>query len=198
MKVCEIFKSIQGEGRYSGIPAIFVRLSGCTRQCSFCDTKYHWKGKELKTDILIKKIQDFGLKTVIWTGGEPLLQLNDIRRVCQKLPNYEHHLETNGDLLTQTITDFDYICVSPKDLRTASKINKIFSNSSKVDIKVVTDLKINKELIPYATMLMPLTTGNRKKDKKIEQNIWKYCVENNIRYCLRQHIKVWGTKKRRI
>jgi putative chitinase len=50
MRVNEIFCSIQGEGKYAGCPAIFIRLSGCTRKCSFCDTKYHTNGKEMSVE----------------------------------------------------------------------------------------------------------------------------------------------------
>jgi len=198
MKVCEIFSSIQGEGKYAGTPALFIRLSECTRRCSFCDTPYHWEGKEMSVDKVAERIQGSKLNTVVWTGGEPLLQLDDIKYICSMTIHYKHHLETNGDLLINPIPIFDYICVSPKDLETTQKVSKLASYTPNIDIKVVTDLKLNKELIPYATMLMPLTTGDAKKDKKIEQDVWKYCVKNNIRYCLRQHIKVWGMKKRRI
>lgn len=184
---------MQGEGRYVGYPALFIRLSGCTRECCFCDTKYHKEGKEIDVNEIIEKINNSKYSIVIWTGGEPLLQFSKIKEIVEKT-NKQHHLETNGDLLKEDILQcFDYICVSPKDLKTAEKINKIKNNN--LDIKIVTDLKLNKELIHFATMLMPLTTGNKNKNKEIEQKIWRFCVKNNIRFCLRQHINVWWDKR---
>jgi 7-carboxy-7-deazaguanine synthase len=194
MKVHEIFESIQGEGRYAGYPAIFVRLSGCTRDCSFCDTKYHKEGTAMDVDKVVERLKESNLDIVIWTGGEPLMQILKIQEVIRRLPRKYHHLETNGDLLLSNlgvdiVSLFNYICVSPKDLTVCKQIGNGY------DIKVVTNLEINKEMIPYATMLMPLTVYDEEKDREIQQKVWSYCVENNIRFCLRQHICVWGAKK---
>ncbi len=64
------------------------------------------------------------------------------------------------------------------------------------DIKIVTDLEMNRDLIPYATMLMPLTTFT-SKDKDIERRIWDYCVQNNIVYSPRLQINLWGRERGR-
>lgn len=199
MKICEIFESIQAEGRYAGVPALFIRLSGCTRDCSFCDSKYHKKGKKYEVDNIVKRIIRSKVDHIIWTGGEPLLQFRDIKKVIlkTKVNGKHHHIETNGDLInddnkTELNQFFYYVCVSPKDLEIAKKIYK----KTIFDIKVVTDLKLNKEMIPFATMLMPLTKFNEKKDLEIEKKVWDYCVKYNKRFCLRQHIKIFGYKAR--
>lgn len=192
MKINEIFPSIQGEGTYSGYPVLFVRLSGCNRKCSFCDSSYHTEGKEMSIQELANIINKNDLPIIVFTGGEPLLQRKELILLIGKINNKEIHLETNGDLEVNE-TYFDYICYSPKDLKTAKKL---FGNINiNNDIKVVTDLEINKELIPYATMLMPLTTYDKVKDRETEQHVWNYCVKNNKRFCLRQHVHVWNDKK---
>ena len=57
MKINEIFYSIQGEGKWSGLPNIFIRTTGCNLRCSFCDTKYAYDdGKEMKIDEIIKPV----------------------------------------------------------------------------------------------------------------------------------------------
>jgi len=190
MLVSEIFESIQGEGKYTGYPALFIRLSGCNLKCSFCDTKYHTIRTEKSLTEIINIINKCKLDIVVWTGGEPLLQIQDITNVVRNTKK-RHHLETNGILIDNNICDiFEYVCVSPKDIMTCKKL--IYSN---FEIKVVTDLKLNKNLIPYATTLMPLSTFNKKIDKKIRQDVWDYCVKTNIKYSPRIHIDVWDKKR---
>ena len=74
-KVNETFYSIQGEGRHTGMPAVFLRLSGCSMNCSFCDTKYAFgAGKEMGAEALLNDLAQYPVKTVIITGGEPTEQ----------------------------------------------------------------------------------------------------------------------------
>ena len=212
IKICEIFKSIQGEGRYQGYPALFVRVSGCTRKCSTCDTKYHINGKVWKVKDLASKICAMltlkPVDIVVYSGGEPLLYLSQIKKLNRYIKEYfpytELHVETNGDLIKNDwdtdslISNFSYICISPKDVKTAKRIHKLFSPWLDVyyDIKVVTDLeKVGVDLIPYATMLQPLTTYNKKRDLKIKQRVWEYCVQHGLFYSGRLHVEVWGKKK---
>jgi len=198
MKINEMFSSLQGEGMYNGFPVIFLRLSKCTRACSYCDTKYHKNGVETNINELIRKIKKFRRKTIVWTGGEPTLQIGEIYTVIKLLgKDYIHHIETNGDMIVN-YDYFDYVCFSPKDEKTAKYIYERVYDNLNFDIKVVTDLKINKKLIKYATMLMPLTTNNKKKDFETKQKVWNYCNKNNYKYSPRLHVDVWGTKKRKI
>lgn len=75
MKVCEIYKSIQGEGLQAGEPTIFVRFAGCNLSCLWCDTKYaHNEGVEMSYDEMLAKIDSLNCKNVCLTGGEPLMQ----------------------------------------------------------------------------------------------------------------------------
>ena len=194
----EIFPSLQGEGDYSGHPVTFVRLSGCTRECSFCDTKYHEHGDNIPVEEIISKLQAIGLEKIVWTGGEPTLQIGGIINIMHQLKGFQHHLETNGDInIGEHFNRFNYVSISPKSLEIAKKV-MIYPINTQKDIKVVTDLKMNRRLIPYATSLMPLTTESEKKNIKIEQDVWDYCVKNNLKFNLREHVHVWGTTKRGI
>ena len=196
MKVCEIFESIQGEGKFCGQPALFIRLSGCTRECSFCDSKYHIKGKEMSVKEVVSKIKKCGVNYVVWTGGEPMMQEDNIYDVILKTNEIYHHLETNGDKLPQCPKFFSYIAFSPKEKRVQENV-LAFCLATDVDwdIKVVTDLKLNENMIEDATILMPLTTEMPKRDIEIQQDVWNYCVKNNIKYTPRIHRDVWGVKK---
>jgi 7-carboxy-7-deazaguanine synthase len=75
MQVAEVFYSIQGEGVTAGLPAVFVRLQGCTVGCSWCDTKYSWDpaaGSAVDLDALIEEVSAYPCRRAVVTGGEPL------------------------------------------------------------------------------------------------------------------------------
>ena len=73
----EIFYSIQGEGKWMGLPNIFIRTTGCNLRCSYCDTTYAYKeGEENSIEEILKKISKFHCKKICITGGEPLIQEN--------------------------------------------------------------------------------------------------------------------------
>lgn len=100
MKVCELFKSIQGESSFAGYPFVFIRCSGCNLRCSYCDTTYAYEeGYEISEEQLLKKIAGFGIKSVAFTGGEPLLQ-QEVFSVIDTLirRTYTVLVETNGSL----------------------------------------------------------------------------------------------------
>lgn len=100
MKINEIFKSIQGESSFAGIPTVFVRLTGCNLRCQWCDTKYAYdEGVDLTVDDVIDKIADLGLKSVEVTGGEPLLQ-KEVYELMDRLLDvgYKVFIETNGSI----------------------------------------------------------------------------------------------------
>jgi len=84
MKVNEIFFSLQGEGKWTGLPNVFIRTAGCNLRCSYCDTKYaYFNGKEMRVDDILKKIRNYPCKYLCITGGEPLLQ-KDIHELIEK------------------------------------------------------------------------------------------------------------------
>lgn len=85
LRVVEIFKTIQGEGPYTGTPAVFVRLAGCNLACYFCDTDFESDAQVMRVDtILLNVLHSIeGIGLVVITGGEPLLQ--NIAPLCQEL-----------------------------------------------------------------------------------------------------------------
>ncbi|MGC8659557.1 MAG: radical SAM protein [Desulfomonilaceae bacterium] len=98
--VCEIFKSIQGESSYAGIPFTIIRLAGCNLRCSYCDTSYAWEGgEEISVDKVLQTALDFNLKRVLVTGGEPLIQPASsklVRLLCKS--GRKVLVETNGSM----------------------------------------------------------------------------------------------------
>jgi 7-carboxy-7-deazaguanine synthase len=78
LSVFEIFKTLQGESSFQGIPTVFIRLAGCPLNCSWCDTKHvrEAEGKLISIDEIMKTVPLMGTPVVEVTGGEPLAQKN--------------------------------------------------------------------------------------------------------------------------
>jgi 7-carboxy-7-deazaguanine synthase len=118
----EIFASVQGEGPFIGMPAIFVRFAGCTMNCPWCDTKYAWQRDSsslLGKDKIYDKIEATSPHShnLVITGGEPMEQLPECKDLLRFLTayGYQLHLETNGFTFDQDVLDYFYaIVVSPK------------------------------------------------------------------------------------
>jgi len=75
MVITEIFKSIQGESTFTGLPCVFIRLTGCNLRCHWCDTAYaFYGGRRMSQEEVALRVHELGGKLVEFTGGEPLLQ----------------------------------------------------------------------------------------------------------------------------
>lgn len=105
LKLTEIFYSLQGEGLTSGLPTIFIRLTGCPLRCSYCDTTYSFTGGvRLSLDDILADIAQYPCKRVCVTGGEPLAQPNAIALMKLLLAKgYEVSLETAGALSVKEV-----------------------------------------------------------------------------------------------
>ncbi len=100
LRICEIFKSIQGESTRVGIPCSFVRLTGCNLRCSYCDTRYaREEGSFIGIPAIMERVAHHRCDLVEITGGEPLLQKGTASLVGELLANKKTVLvETNGSL----------------------------------------------------------------------------------------------------
>ncbi len=115
LPVMEQFVSLQGEGVNTGRPAWFIRLGGCDVGCSFCDVKESWNPNLhplTPTGEIVKQASQSGTRSVVITGGEPMMwNLDDL---CDRLhaEGISIFLETSGS--EEPSGDFDWICLSPK------------------------------------------------------------------------------------
>lgn len=102
MYLIEIFKSLQGESSFAGLPCVFVRMAGCNLRCSWCDSEYTFKGgyKLSQNDVLteVARLSPTGGLVEI-TGGEPLLQEREIVPLMRELlaRGYTVLIETSGE-----------------------------------------------------------------------------------------------------
>jgi 7-carboxy-7-deazaguanine synthase len=102
MQITEIYKSLQGESTYAGLPCVFVRLTGCNLRCTWCDSEYTFQGGRKMTtaavrDEVARLSSEGGLVEI--TGGEPMLQEKEVVALMQFLldDGYTVLLETSGE-----------------------------------------------------------------------------------------------------
>jgi len=108
MQITEIYKSLQGESTYAGLPCVFVRLTGCNLRCTWCDSEYTFHGgrKMSQTEVLdeVSRLSPGGGLVEI-TGGEPMLQEREVVPLMQNLiqTGCTVLLETSGERLLQSV-----------------------------------------------------------------------------------------------
>jgi 7-carboxy-7-deazaguanine synthase len=102
MQITEIYKSLQGESTYAGLPCVFVRLTGCNLRCSWCDTEYSfYGGKKMTPEQVVAEVDSLsapgGLVEI--TGGEPMLQEREVVPLMRRLLDlgYKVLIETSGE-----------------------------------------------------------------------------------------------------
>jgi len=105
LEVTEIYKSVQGESTYIGLPCVFVRLTGCNLRCVWCDTTHAFhSGENLSIDQIVDQVKSYGINLVEITGGEPLLQKEVFPLMESLLMNkFQVMLETSGSLSIKNV-----------------------------------------------------------------------------------------------
>jgi 7-carboxy-7-deazaguanine synthase len=116
VKISELFYSIQGEGKLSGVPSVFVRASGCNLRCSWCDTPYaSWRpeGDDLTVEQIVDRVAAYPSRHVVVTGGEPMI-MPDIIPLTAALKDRGHHItiETAATVFQEAAVDL--ASMSPK------------------------------------------------------------------------------------
>ena len=171
LKVKEIFYSLQGEGGRQGAASIFIRLSGCNLNCGFCDTDFS-DGKYMPCEQILSQIRQYPCQWIVWTGGEPTLQLTDECLQFFKQAGFYQAIESNGCNPLSAL--LDYTVVSPKGQPDyAKKINPLVDE---VRLPIWENDKIPPiESLPEAVhyFISPIFTENPAETKA---NI-DYCVQ---------------------
>jgi organic radical activating enzyme len=203
LKIVEIFPSIQGEGMRQGEPTVFVRLAGCDRRCSFCDTKYAWEGGvDFGLDKILEAVRRvrrrFPARWVCLTGGEPFMQ--DIRSLVRLLrkDGWLVQLETNGTRYYATTAD--WITVSPKpaeylvrpEFQKLAKEVKLVVNRG-LDLAVVRKIRA---AFPERVPLLLQPESNRRWSQQSGLRLLKQATcagLGNVRLSLQLH-KVVGVR----
>ena len=173
MRINEIFLSLQGEGHFTGTPAVFLRFSGCNLSCPFCDTK-HETFTEMSEEELVREVTSYPVEHVVITGGEPGLQLT--KTLVDRLHQFGRfiQIETNGSMpLPHGI---DWVTCSPKEgaevvLEHVDEVKMLYSGQG-------CDLSKGEYLHAKEYRLQPLDTGDEARNKQIVCDTINYILEH--------------------
>lgn len=208
----EIFYSLQGEGAQVGTPAVFLRLAGCNLSCTWCDTKHSWgAGMELSAEAVAQRLQAYSCRHLVITGGEPLLQQEELEQLLELLPaDYVIEIETNGSVVPSRALRrrVDWWNVSPKlrhsgnDAGTALNFEALetFAELPNVWFKFVVQGEADwrdidaLELPQHQIMLMPCAS-TRAELAAARPAVAEMCLQHGVRLGERLHLVLWDTKK---
>ena len=230
----EIFHTLQGEGPSLGSPAVFLRLSLCNLHCHWCDTPYTWNWEktpwshqddtkfskteqiiELSPEEVAPLIAAYSCDRLVLTGGEPLLQQDQLLELVQLLPDLPFiEVETNGTQLPTTklaerVTQFN---VSPKlsnsgmdaklrlNLSVLNKLADLPQTSFKFvvcdekNLQEIRNLQTQLAIPPARIHLMP---EGRDAQTLRTRSLWlaDICRDNGYRFTPRLHVLLWGNER---
>lgn len=137
LQIIEIFKSIQGETTFTGLPTTFVRLAACNLRCTWCDTTYSFgRGETWPLEKIFSTVTSYGCRHVCVTGGEPLLQKNVyhlMKELCDR--GYCLSLETGGSLPIDQVDPRVHLIVDVKCPGSGMEKKNEWANLSKLRSK---------------------------------------------------------------
>jgi 7-cyano-7-deazaguanosine (preQ0) biosynthesis protein QueE len=224
MQINEIFKSIQGEGPNFGKPAIFLRTAQCNLKCTWCDTKYTWdwenydytkEVKEMAIEEIKEQILDLEIKHLVITGGEPLLQQDDLADLLSFLkPDFYVEIETNCTILpNKMLTDLvDQWNVSPKTENSGNPLELyendecyyFFANQKNCFFKYVVEDEsdipeikkfVTKYNIPENRVQLMTQASTKEEISAREKSISELAKANNFLFSPRLHVAMWGAQR---
>lgn len=172
MRVNEIFYSLQGEGFYSGTPAVFIRFSGCNLKCSFCDTQ-HDSFSDMTEDDILFEVSKYPAHHIVITGGEPVMQITStlVRRLHEAGKYVQ--IETNGTAPLPEGCDVDWVTCSPKyrpvRLCHIDELKVIFKSAEQ-------DMSVYDRYVASVYCLQPCDVGDSKANLRIMNEAVDYCL----------------------
>jgi 7-carboxy-7-deazaguanine synthase len=197
LRIVEVFPSLQGEGLRQGEPTIFIRLAGCNLKCSFCDTKYAWRGgTDLSISDIMAKVETirrrFPVRWVCLTGGEPFLQdLRPLVRLLKK-EKLKIQVETNGTLYYRLSADWFSISPKPKSYSFRPEFRTLAD-----EVKLVVSKELTAKIIarmraafpPNVPILLQPQSQRRWSQERAVRFFQKACSAglDNIRVSIQLH-----------
>ena len=209
LQITEIYKSVQGESSYAGLPCTFIRLTGCPLRCKWCDTVYGFKGgKTYSFDALLEEVKNLKVNLVELTGGEPLAQAQCYEFNDLLIENgFKVLIETSGSediskLHKKTHVIMDIKCPDSgmmdknlwenlEHLKRSDEVKFVIASRKDFDWAIEC-IKLN-DLSNKVELLMSVAFGLLKEETLVE---WILESELKIRLNLQQHKYIWNPRKK--
>ncbi len=224
MRVNEIFYSLQGEGFLAGVPSVFIRLSGCSMRCRWCDTKYAWNedsGDEKSIEDIVAEVCSWPCDYVVITGGEPMIN-SQLPQLVQTLKNIDAHItiETSGIAYIPDL-QCDLMSISPKLSNTIPQDEKLraIHENSRLDLAVLgqliehynyqlkfvvedesDQLEIEETLerlenVDYDRVTLMPQASNRDEYIEKSQMVAELCKRTGLVFSQRLQVLLWNNQK---
>jgi 7-carboxy-7-deazaguanine synthase len=206
LKVNEIFRSIQGESSYAGLPCTFIRLTGCNLRCTYCDTVYaFYEGKEMTIEDILAELDRVNAKKshhIEITGGEPLLQ-EEVLPLSKTLLDLGHRVlvETNGSIDIDRVDRRSVVIMDIKTPGSSMADKNDFDNihrlTSKDEVKFIISDRTDYDWSKNILMLheMPCTVLFSPVNDKISSETlseWIIVDDLPVRLNMQLHKYIWG------
>lgn len=225
MRIAETFHSVQGEGKLTGVPSLFIRVSGCNLRCHWCDTPYaSWQpeGDEIPLGELVRMAREATSRHIVLTGGEPVI-MPEVAELCSAIVLSGKHLtlETAGTVYKPLPVDL--VSLSPKlsnstpagsgELSAQHQKRRINLEALQGFIDTAPDIQIKFVIqtpadLDEARGLLARLKRWRAEDVLMmpegttpdalqQRSLWLVdaCKVNGFRFCQRLHVMVWGAKR---
>lgn len=174
LPLVEDFYTLQGEGRYAGQAAYFIRIGGCDVGCKWCDAKMSWRADLYPltpVSEIVERVSSVPARNVVITGGEPTLY--DLRELTSELHSkgVRIFIETSGT--NPLVGHFDWVCLSPKPQQPpleecfgrADELKVIISTVADIDFAISCSMMVRQDCLLYLQsewsvreQMMPLIT----------------------------------------
>lgn len=182
MKINEIFYSLQGEGHFTGTPAVFLRFAGCNLKCWFCDTEF-LSYKEMTEDEIVAEVTKYPARHIVITGGEPTLQLTTSLEQKLHRAGFFIMLETNGTHELPDDATIDWVTCSPKLQSPSPSVLAPLRIQHIDELKVVYEgngqnMSVYDGIQAREYRLQPCATDDEAKNKMILSETIDYILAN--------------------
>ncbi len=225
MRLIELYKSVQGESTFTGVPCIFVRFAGCNLRCAWCDSTYTFHGGQPFTeDEVVQQIEALDCPLVEFTGGEPMLHARELLPLMHRLladGRYTLMIETSGerplgDVPTAVHKIVDVKCPGAGDAAGSFRMSNLDTLTPRDEIKFVlrdrTDYDFARDFIrqhlahrPLAAILLSPAFLQSPSPLRIADNmeldardLVRWMLEDRLpaRLSLQIHKFIWEPQKK--